>query len=300
MTGVSALERTAIEACVSGGAYLREAYRTGETEAEASAHDVKSSADTEAERRVLEVVRSRFPDHPIEAEESGYHEGSGPYAWLVDPLDGTNNFESGLPSFATAVTVLECDNGDEAVPGRDDTGADDRGGPSLEDAVPVLGVVYVPLMDDLYVARRGDGVRHDGRPVIADSDASPETATVVSVIGHDVKRHPAQRAVSESINRALEDRCKRRLESWSPTVHWGLLARGRLDGIVCYRPDREEQLLGERFAAESGLRTATSGSETGADGEHDSDLEGDGEEWFVGAANEALFDALLEIAETNV
>lgn len=249
---LSELEATAIEACTVGGRYLREAYRAGDTDVDRLAHDVKSSADTGSEERMLEAIRSRFPDHPIRAEESGVHEGDGACEWLVDPLDGTNNFESGLPSFATAVTVLE---GDE----------------------PVLGVVHVPLLEDLYVGRRGDGVRYDGRPVTAEVDAAPSTATVASVIGHDVKLEPDRAAVSERINRGIEDRCKRRLESWSPTVHWGLLARGRLDGIVCYRPDAEEQRLGELFARESGLETAS------------------GKGWFVGAGNEALLEALVEI-----
>ena len=296
MTSVDALERTAIEACLSGGRYLRAAYRTGNTDVEASAHDVKSSADTAAERRVLEEIRAQYPDHAIEAEESGFHEGTGAYAWLVDPLDGTNNFESGLPSFATAVTVLERTGDAFGGDALEDDALEDStlGNGALADADAVLGVVYVPLLDDLYVARRGEGVRYDGRPVRAGTDAGaavdPETATVVSVIGHDVKRRPERAAVSASINRALEDRCKRRLESWSPTVHWGLLARGRLDGIVCYRPDREEQLLGELFATEAGLVTAT-GADTDATGDT---------EWFVGAADEAVFDALLEIARANV
>ncbi|WP_440772521.1 inositol monophosphatase family protein [Natronorubrum sp. DTA28] len=281
MTTLDELERTAIEACAAGGAYLCDAYRAEDTDVDASAHDVKSSADTGAERRILEVIRAEFPDHPIIAEESGRHEGSGEYTWLVDPLDGTNNFESGLPSFATAVTVLE--------------GADS--GSSTSDSEPVLGVVYVPLLDDLYVATRGGDVRHNGQPVCADSDANPETATAVSVIGHDVKRRPEQAAVSASINRALEDRCKRRLESWSPTVHWGLLARGRLDGIVCYRPDAEEQLLGELFAAESGLLAASGGGDrAGRDG-RDSEVRG---EWFVAAGNRAVFDALREVVDETV
>ncbi|SDR44047.1 inositol monophosphatase family protein [Natronobacterium texcoconense] len=255
---LDAVETTAIEACKAGGTYLRDAYRSGNTTADAGEHDVKSSADTAAEERILAVIRDRFPDHPLEAEESGIHEGSGRYRWLVDPLDGTNNFEAGLPSFATGITVLDL---------KDDN-----------DPEPVLGVVYAPVSDDLYVGRRGRGVRHDGQPVTADSDLEPAAATIVSVIGHDVKRDPEHAAVSAAINRSIEDRCKRRLESWSPTVHWGLLARGRLDGIVCYRPDREEQLLGELFSAESGLRTAA------------------GDEWFVAAGNDAVFDAVREIA----
>ncbi|MWV41917.1 inositol monophosphatase family protein [Natrialba sp. INN-245] len=266
----SELEATAIEACLAGGSYLREAYRSEETEAERLAHDVKSSADTGSERRILEVIRLHFPDHRIDAEESGVHDGSGDgasFEWIVDPLDGTNNFESGLASFATAITVLE-------------------------DGEPILGVVYVPMLDDLYVAADGEGVRYDGRPIGSDdgdgddggrdADLEPSTAAVVSVIGHDVKREPDHEAVSEAINRALEDRCKRRLESWSPTVHWGLLARGRLDGIVCYRPDREEQLLGELFAAEAGLETDR------------------GENWFVAAGTDPMFDALRAIVAETV
>ncbi len=281
MTTLHELERTATEACTVGGAYLRDAYRAEDTDVDAGVHDVKSSADTGAERRILEVIRAAFPDHPIVAEESGRHEGSGEYTWLVDPLDGTNNFESGLPAFATAMTVLEAADSGSSIP----------------DSEPVLGVVYVPLLDDLYVATRGGGVRHDGQPVDGDSDASPETATAVSVIGHDVKRRPEQAAVSESINRALEDRCKRRLESWSPTVHWGLLARGRLDGIVCYRPDAEEQLLGELFAVESGLLTARGGeSSEGRDGGNSEDRD----EWFVAAGNQAVFDALHEVVDETV
>ncbi|WP_049929183.1 inositol monophosphatase family protein [Halopiger goleimassiliensis] len=260
MDELAPLEATAIEACTVGGRYLRSVYRSGETAADLRAHDVKSSADTGSEDRMLEVIRSRFPDHRIDAEESGVHEGAE-YEWLVDPLDGTNNFESGLPSFATAVTVVD-----------------------LEHCDPVLGVVSVPLLDDLYVGRRGRGVRYDGRSVAGDEGqtADPATATVVSIIGHDVKRDPEHRAVSEAINRGIEDRCKRRLESWSPTVHWGLLARGRLDGIVCYRPDREEQLLGELFARESGLETAA------------------GEEWFVAAGTDPVFDALRAIVDEHV
>ena len=258
------LEATAIEACKAGGTYLRDVYRSGTTTVEAGEHDVKSSADTAAEERIRSVVRDRFPDHPIEAEESGFHAGSGRYRWLVDPLDGTNNFEAGLPSFATGITVL------------------DTAGEGVEDPDPVLGVVYVPVSDDLYVGRRGDGVRHDGQPVTADSDLEAAAATVVSVIGHDVKRVPEHAAVSAAINRAIEKRCKRRLESWSPTVHWGLLARSRLDGVVCYRPDREEQLLGELFATESGLRTA------------------DGDDWFVAAGNDDVFETVRELALEHV
>lgn len=59
--------------------------------------------------------------------------------------------------------------------------------------------------------------------------------------------------IATPIDRLVESRCKRRLESWCPTRYWALLSRGRLDGVYCYHPDREEQRLGELFTAETGL-----------------------------------------------
>lgn len=72
----------------------------------------------------------------------------------------------------------------------------------------------------------------------------------------------------------LRDRCKRVIESWSPCVHWGLLARGRLDGMVCYRPDVEEQHAGALLAAEAGVPHV------------------ERDEWYVGATTKETLDAL--------
>ena len=251
-------EPVAVDACLAAGRYLRGVYHDGSSEASHSSVDTKSSADVGSEQRMLEVLEDAFPDHAVDAEESGHHPGDDAHRWVVDPLDGTNNFEAGLPSFASAVTLVV-------------------------DGDPALAAAYAPLPDDLYVCRRDRGVRYGTTPVDrAETPAPPpEAATVMSVIGHDVKRDAEASAVSERINRGVEATCKRRLESWSPTVHWGLLARGRIDGAVCYRPDEEEQLLGELFVEAVGHETATA-----EDGE-----------WFLAARTGALRAALLDVVE---
>lgn len=233
---IARLESVAVEACRAGGDRLSELFGT-DTEAEFMTHDVKSAADKASEGKMLSVIRDRFPDHRVHAEESGQHGDGSQFEWIVDPLDGTNNFEAGLPTFTTAVTVLSNDR-------------------------PVIGVVYVPVADDCYVGIAGEGVRYNGQRIsLAESDRqlSPSASTVMSVIGHDVKTDQNRLETAASIDRRVESLCKRRLESWCPTLHWGLLARGRLDGAYCYYPDREEQRLGELFAAESGLFTANRG-----------------------------------------
>lgn len=229
---LSNVENTAVRACLAGGRHLRDRFGD-EVDAEFSRHDVKAAADRASEERMLEVIRSSHLGHAVYAEESGDVATEGDYRWIVDPLDGTNNFVSGLPSFATAAAVL-----------------DDEG--------PVVGSVYVPVSDDLYVARRGEGVRHDGDLVRADSDVPPAKATVAFVVGHDVKLDGRLEEAAR-MQDALRDVTKRVVESWSPCVHWGALARGRLDGMVCFHPDDEEQYVGELFAAEAGASIARPG-----------------------------------------
>ena len=252
-------ESVAVAACLAGGRYLEAVFADGSSEATYLPTDAKSSADVESEVRMLDVLLAAFPDHAVEAEESGFHAGDGRYRWVVDPLDGTNNFEAGLPSFAAAVTLLV-------------------------DGEAELAVVYAPVPDDLYVCRRGEGLRYGGDRVDgAESPAvAPEAATVMSVVGHGVKRDAEASTVSGRIDRGIESTCKRRLESWSPSVHWGLLARGRIDGAVAYRPDDEEQLLGELFVEAAGHENAG------------------GEGWFVAARTDDLRAELVGVVEDAV
>ncbi|WP_232686373.1 inositol monophosphatase family protein [Halobacterium zhouii] len=247
---LSRIEDTAVRACLAGGRHLRDRF-DADVDAEFARHDVKAAADRASEERMLAVIEESCPDHAVYAEESGDVSTGGDYQWVVDPLDGTNNFVSGLPSFATAAAVLVGDGGRPRNDEADETGlADDDG--------PVVGCVYVPVTDDLYVARRGEGVTLNGEPVTADGGVPTAKATVGFVIGHDVKLDDRMDE-AVTMQSALAGATKRVVESWSPCVHWGALARGRLDGMVCFYPDDEEQHVGELLAAEAGASIARPG-----------------------------------------
>jgi myo-inositol-1(or 4)-monophosphatase len=229
MTDDADAAAVAADAVRAGGAYLRERFETGETDADYRDSDVKAGADRESERRVLDVIGERRPDDAVYAEESGDHAGTSDVRWIVDPLDGTNNFTVGLSTFATAAAAI-----------------DGRG--------PLAAAVYQPVTEDLYVARRDEGVRLNGDPIsVRDGDTvSLSRATVPIVIGHDVKGDPDLAARTDAVATALEGACKRHVWSWAPTVYWGLFAHGRMDAFVCFHPDREEQVAGELLAREAG------------------------------------------------
>lgn len=220
------VEAVARAACRAGGVALRERYRDDDNEGDYYVHDVKAAADEAAESRMLPVIRGAFPDHEICAEESGELGGDGPYRWVVDPLDGTNNFTAGLPTFATAITVLE-------------------------DGDPQLAVVYLPNTDEMYVARKGGGVEYNGEPVTCASELALATSTVAVIVGRDVPGNPDLNAAADDIREAVGNRVKRVENSWAPTVHSGLFARGRFQGIVQFHPDPEECAATELLAEES-------------------------------------------------
>jgi myo-inositol-1(or 4)-monophosphatase len=266
------LAAVAERAVRAGGDYLAEAFRDGAVDGDYGTDDVKAAADRAAEERVLGVIREAYPDHAIHAEESGLA-GDHRYEWIVDPLDGTNNFASGLPSFATAVCV-RCDGRTE------------------------VAAVYEPLPDDLYLARRGAGVTVAGEPIAADSDVSLSAGTVSFVVGLPALRDATLRATADRIESSLGAECKRVINTWSPCVDWGLLARGGIEGLVAYYPDVYEQYAGELLAAEAGVRSRVLDPETGerVDGEADSDASGTTGvgKLYVGAASLETLDRLTD------
>ncbi|MFT4880514.1 MAG: myo-inositol-1(or 4)-monophosphatase [Natronomonas sp.] len=228
------------EAATDAGAFLRGRFAEGALDAEYGAGDVKTAADRGAERRVLSVLREAYPGHAVRAEESGHHEGSGEadsdYRWVVDALDGTNNFAAGVPTFGVAVTLLDGDG-------------------------PLVTAVTVPVLGDTYLARRGGGVTYNGRPVtVEDGDSIPPThATVASVVGAPVLADDGLADRHRGHVRAVRGVCKRVVETWAPVVYWGLLARGRVDGYLTFHPDEREQVAGELLAGEAGCHRRADG-----------------------------------------
>jgi myo-inositol-1(or 4)-monophosphatase len=254
------LADVAARAVQAGGEYLRERFDAGATDASYTARDVKTAADREAEDRVLSVLREAYPDHAIFAEESGVHPGEE-YRWVVDALDGTNNFAAGIPTFGVAATVCESLERN----GRD--GADDAW--MSGDPAPVATAVAVPVLDDQSVATRSHGVRYNGQPVtVTDGDGIPlSAATVGMIIGQPVLSGGRPRREWDAITDAVEAVCKRAIQTWAPVVYWTLLARGKLDGFVCYYPAEREQAAGQLLAREAGAMERSDGPLTvfGAD-----------------------------------
>lgn len=100
--------------------------------------DVVSIADRNVETLLRERVAAAFPDDGFLGEEHGFREGRSGYTWVVDPIDGTAPFVNGMPSWCVSIAVLR-------------------------DGLPVVGVIQVPCMDELYAAAEGKGTTLNGQ-----------------------------------------------------------------------------------------------------------------------------------------
>jgi len=102
-------------------------------------NDYASEVDRMAEREIISIIRAAYPEHAILAEESGKHKGND-FIWVIDPLDGTTNFLHGFPQYAVSIALKH------------------KG--KLE-----VGVVYDPLRDELFTAKRGGGAMLNNRRI---------------------------------------------------------------------------------------------------------------------------------------
>ena len=127
------------EAAWVGGRRTLAYFRTGTATEWKSDQTPVTAADRESEQLIRAVVSRTFPDHAILGEEAGETAGAAPVRWIVDPLDGTRSFVRGVPLFGTLVGV--------EVHGE-----------------PVVGVVYLPALDEMIAAARGVGCTWNGRP----------------------------------------------------------------------------------------------------------------------------------------
>ncbi|MBU2102894.1 MAG: inositol monophosphatase family protein [Candidatus Omnitrophota bacterium] len=124
----------------AGGVHKKYFQGTFDVRTKSSSYDLVTVADIKAERAVVSCIRKYFPDHNFIAEEHVYPKTTSVYTWIIDPLDGTNNFACGIPIFCVSIALMY------------------RG-------KLVLGVIYDVLRDELFHAYRGRGAYCNGKRI---------------------------------------------------------------------------------------------------------------------------------------
>ncbi len=181
----------------------------------------QTEADTRSEEKIISIIKDSFPDHTIKGEESGLSNEGSKHVWLIDPLDGTTNFVTGIPFFSVSIALAEVGK-------------------------VKLGVVYDPIHDELYSAEFRKEVRLNNSPirVSGTSDLS------ASMIGYTRPSSMNESFVGLFSKVGLKTRTPKILGSMA--LHLCYVASGKLDASFSFSPHSWDFAAGALIVEEAG------------------------------------------------
>lgn len=125
--------KVAVDAARQAGALLKDNWQKAKTiEIKTDIVDLVTNVDKASDALITGILRSRFPDHQIIAEESAVSGKPSAYRWYIDPIDGTTNFAHSFPHFAVSIGLMH-------------------------ESQIIVGVVYDPIKDELLCDARERG-----------------------------------------------------------------------------------------------------------------------------------------------
>lgn len=169
-----------------------------------------TAADKEAEKRIRQAIADRYPDDALLGEEFGAISGQTPFEWIIDPIDGTKSFISGVPLYSTLVGLTYR-------------------------SAPLLGVIAIPALGELVAAAHRHGAWYGKAP---SPESTPLTRCRVSSVNQlaDSLFLTSQvdnfdRRQAQSAYKALEEKAYIS-RSWGDGYGYLLVATGRAELMV--------------------------------------------------------------------
>ncbi|MCA9470626.1 MAG: inositol monophosphatase [Nitrospirales bacterium] len=219
------LSKTAIEAAQLGGSILTDYAKKGFEIEKKSDINLLTEADLASERVIVEKIRTTFPSHQILAEEKGLQTHSeNPYKWIIDPLDGTTNFAHGFPMYNVSIGV------------------------EYEGAI-VVGVVFDPTRNELFVAQKGQGSTLNNVPIHVSATALLSEALLVTGFAYDIHT-VADNNLKEFCAFSLRARGMRR--TGTAAIDLCYIACGRFDGFWELKLNPWDTAAGKLIVQEAG------------------------------------------------
>ncbi|MCP5067831.1 MAG: inositol monophosphatase, partial [bacterium] len=232
-----------------------------EIETKSAAVDLVTDVDRACEALIVDGITAARPGDAILAEEgSGIDQPGALLRWIIDPLDGTTNYAHAYPRFCVSIGIFR-------------------------NAEPWIGVVYDPLLDELYEAVRGEGALCNGEPLRVSPERDLSRGLLATGFAYD-RRKSEQDNITQFAAFLKAARALRR--DGSAALDLCYVAAGRLDGYWEFKLQPWDVAAGCLIVEEAGGRT--------------SDAEGGASHWSgraVVASNGALHEAMLDVLRRN-
>lgn len=191
------------QAALSAGAYLNEHFGTDPGIAYKGAIDMVTAKDKESQEIIYKIINDNFPGHSILGEEDLNEENDKDLVWLIDPIDGTTNYARSLPAFCVSIALIK-------------------------EGKTEVGVVYAPLLDEMFHAVRGGGAFLNKKPVRVSPEKDLGKALLATGFPYDRRESPQNNVdnFNKFIVRALGIR-----RMGSAAIDLCYTAAGRFDGF---------------------------------------------------------------------
>lgn len=185
--------------------------------------DIQTKADVESENGIMSVLCQSFPGYCTYTEEKGRHDKDSEYTWVIDPMDGSNNFVLGLPYFSVSIALMK---GDEVI----------------------AGVVNNPLLGKMYYAEKGKGAHIGASKLSVNQTDDIKHSSVVFAHGYSssivFNNHVFNKLVAKDV--------KRILTNWSTALDLCLLASGKIECVINRGNQLYDFAAGKLIAREAG------------------------------------------------
>lgn len=161
----SELTFIAVKAAHKAGEILKKGFGTSfKISSKPGRQNLVTEYDKASEAAIKTIILDAFPTHAILAEESGA-QGTSPVQWIVDPLDGTVNFAHNIPVFS--VSIAAC-----------------------IDKKLVTGIVFAPLLNELFIAEAGKGSYLNDARLHVTSTSTLDNAFLATGFPYNVDENP--------------------------------------------------------------------------------------------------------------
>ena len=218
---IESYKEIAIKAARLGGEILKDKFNSNLKIKAKGKHDIVCNADFESEETIINFIKSEYPTHGFFAEESGKEYNNSDLIWFIDPLDGTANFIVGNPYFSVSIALVQ------------------RG-------KVILGVVFNPILNELYYAEKGKGAYLNGKKIHVSKKASLKDAFLGTVFLSENFRF------SSKIIEKLVLNSRKISIGFSPAMNLCNVARGRLDGLIDFSTEPVDHAAGSLVVTEAG------------------------------------------------
>jgi len=195
-------KKVAVEAALKSGLFVKRSMGRTMIISYKARNNIVTDTDKRSEKIIVKMIRSAFPDHSILAEEERPKVSDSPYKWIVDPLDGTTNFVRSFPFFCVSIALEE------------------RGR-------PILGVVYEPMRDELFLAEEGRGAYLNNKRIRVSKVRGLERSFLAT--GFSYRRDKCHESVKDFRNFLMRSMAIRR--AGSAAIDLAYVACGRFDGF---------------------------------------------------------------------